>query len=207
MIFRSVNEVICHGIPDKRELKEGDIINLGEKKSSTPGFRTLKIWGRCIGLQRWYVVPATDSLPFAKLHIGLHADLNETYPVGKVDEGSQKLMRVTRNCLDEAIKICKPGALIRDIGKIMCVRITCVLATSLTLNSLENLLPALVDFRQWNHTRGMESTTCSMVPQISHTLLKTRPLERWNLGWWAAHHCTLSLTWPLYSGLYNRASE
>ena len=26
---RSVNEVICHGIPDKRKLKEGDIINIG----------------------------------------------------------------------------------------------------------------------------------------------------------------------------------
>jgi len=25
----SVNEVICHGIPDKRKLREGDIINLG----------------------------------------------------------------------------------------------------------------------------------------------------------------------------------
>lgn len=27
---RSINEVICHGIPDQRKLKEGDIINLGE---------------------------------------------------------------------------------------------------------------------------------------------------------------------------------
>lgn len=53
--------------------------------------------------------------------LGLHADLNETYPVGKVDEDSKKLMRVTRQCLDEAIKICKPGALIRDIGKVMYV--------------------------------------------------------------------------------------
>ena len=25
----SVNEVICHGIPDKRPLQEGDIVNLG----------------------------------------------------------------------------------------------------------------------------------------------------------------------------------
>lgn len=27
-VTRSVNEVICHGIPDKRPLKEGDIVNL-----------------------------------------------------------------------------------------------------------------------------------------------------------------------------------
>ncbi|KAF9792375.1 peptidase M24, structural domain-containing protein [Thelephora terrestris] len=75
-VCTSVNEVICHGIPDRRKLREGDIIN-----------------------------------------IGLHADLNETYPVGDVDEESKKLMRVTRQALDAAISICKPGALIRDIGK------------------------------------------------------------------------------------------
>jgi len=49
----------------------------------------------------------------------LHADLNETYPVGMVDEDSKKLMRVTRQALDAAIRICKPGALIRDIGKVI----------------------------------------------------------------------------------------
>lgn len=27
----SVNETICHGIPDHRKLKEGDIINLGKE--------------------------------------------------------------------------------------------------------------------------------------------------------------------------------
>lgn len=52
---------------------------------------------------------------------GFHGDLNETYPVGKVDNDSKKLMRVTRQCLDEAIKLCKPGALFRDLGKTMCV--------------------------------------------------------------------------------------
>lgn len=26
---RSINEVICHGIPDQRKLQEGDIINIG----------------------------------------------------------------------------------------------------------------------------------------------------------------------------------
>ena len=26
---RSVNEVICHGIPDQRNLRDGDIVNLG----------------------------------------------------------------------------------------------------------------------------------------------------------------------------------
>lgn len=26
---RSINESICHGIPDKRKLREGDIVNIG----------------------------------------------------------------------------------------------------------------------------------------------------------------------------------
>lgn len=28
IIFRSVNQVICHGIPDNRQLQSGDIVNL-----------------------------------------------------------------------------------------------------------------------------------------------------------------------------------
>ncbi|KAI0646966.1 methionine aminopeptidase [Trametes meyenii] len=79
----SVNEVICHGIPDKRKLQEGDIINID------------------ISLYK----------------DGFHSDLNATYPVGRVDEESQKLMRTARKSLDEAIKLCKPGALFRDLGK------------------------------------------------------------------------------------------
>ena len=54
--------------------------------------------------------------------IGFHGDLNETYPVGRIDDESKRLLRTTRQCLDEAIKICKPGALIRDIGKVMYVK-------------------------------------------------------------------------------------
>lgn len=52
-------------------------------------------------------------------YIGFHGDLNETYPVSEIDEDSKKLLKVTRHSLDEAIKLCKPGALIRDLGKVM----------------------------------------------------------------------------------------
>ncbi|KJA13970.1 hypothetical protein HYPSUDRAFT_150934 [Hypholoma sublateritium FD-334 SS-4] len=82
-VCTSVNEVICHGIPDKRKLREGDIINIDV------------------------------SVYFD----GFHGDLNETYPVGEIDEESKKLIRTTRESLDEAIKLCKPGALFRDLGK------------------------------------------------------------------------------------------
>ncbi|KAK7467109.1 Methionine aminopeptidase 1 [Stygiomarasmius scandens] len=82
-VCTSVNEVICHGIPDQRKLQEGDIVN--------------------IDVSLYYD--------------GFHGDVNATYAVGKIDEESQKLIRTTRECLDEAIKLCKPGALFRDLGK------------------------------------------------------------------------------------------
>ncbi|KAH6918612.1 peptidase M24, structural domain-containing protein [Coprinopsis sp. MPI-PUGE-AT-0042] len=84
-VCTSVNEVICHGIPDKRPLREGDIINID----------------------------------VSLYHDGFHGDLNGTYPVGKIDAESEKLIRTTREALDESIKICKPGALFRDIGKVI----------------------------------------------------------------------------------------
>jgi methionine aminopeptidase len=52
---------------------------------------------------------------------GFHGDLNETYPVGKISHEKAKLIRTTRNSLDAAIKLCKPGALFRDLGKAMSV--------------------------------------------------------------------------------------
>ncbi|KZT54293.1 methionine aminopeptidase [Calocera cornea HHB12733] len=84
-VCTSVNEVICHGIPDHRQLQEGDIVNLD----------------------------------VSLYYNGFHSDLNETYPVGKIDEDSQRLIDTTRTCLDEAIAMCKPGALFRDIGKVI----------------------------------------------------------------------------------------
>jgi methionyl aminopeptidase len=50
---------------------------------------------------------------------GFHGDLNETYPVGKVDEPSRRLMKAARDSMYAAIELCKPGALFRDIGKTM----------------------------------------------------------------------------------------
>lgn len=84
-VCTSVNEVVCHGIPDQRKLIEGDIINI-------------------------------DVSLFKD---GFHADLNAMYPVGQIDADSERLIKTTREALDEAIKMCKPGALFRDIGKVI----------------------------------------------------------------------------------------
>ncbi|KIY50876.1 methionine aminopeptidase [Fistulina hepatica ATCC 64428] len=84
-VCTSVNEVICHGIPDRRKLRDGDIVN--------------------IDVTLYYD--------------GFHGDVNATYPVGDVDEDSKKLIRTTRKALDDAIAMCKPGVLFRDLGKVI----------------------------------------------------------------------------------------
>lgn len=84
-VCTSVNEVICHGIPDQRKLTDGDIVNLD----------------------------------VTLYYDGVHGDVNGMYPVGNIDDDSKKLIRCTREALDAAIKMCKPGALFRDIGKVI----------------------------------------------------------------------------------------
>ena len=44
------------------------------------------------------------SVDITVYHKGFHGDLNETFFVGKVDEKYQKLVRVTYECLDQAIQ-------------------------------------------------------------------------------------------------------
>ena len=82
-ICTSVNEVICHGIPDDRPLADGDIVNV-------------------------------DVTAFVE---GVHGDTNATFPVGRVDEASARLIRVTRECLDLAIAEVRPGRPFNAIGR------------------------------------------------------------------------------------------
>lgn len=87
-ICTSINEVICHGIPDQRKLVDGDIINLD----------------------------------ITLYHGGFHGDLNETYYVGdkaKANPDTVRVVETSRDCLDEAIKLVKPGMLFRDPGNVI----------------------------------------------------------------------------------------
>ncbi|QIW97729.1 hypothetical protein AMS68_003247 [Peltaster fructicola] len=54
-------------------------------------------------------------------HGGFHGDLNETYYVGSAtqDHDSVRVVEAARDCLEEAIKHVKPGALFRDYGNII----------------------------------------------------------------------------------------
>src|SRR5688500_5635984 len=75
----SVNEVICHGIPDTRPLEDGDIVNVD----------------------------------ISVFYGGVHGDVNDTFLVGNVDDKGKKLVSATKDVLDKAIAICKPGTLYR----------------------------------------------------------------------------------------------
>ena len=87
-VCTSLNEVICHGIPDQRVLVDGDILNID----------------------------------VTLYHGGYHGDLNETYYIGDkatADPDSVRVVEAARECLDEAIKLVKPGALFRNYGNVI----------------------------------------------------------------------------------------
>ena len=92
----SVNEVICHGIPDLRELQDGDICN------SEPALPLLII-------QHTLSLP---SLPLSHCLVdvtvfygGFHGDLNETLFVGKVEEADRHLVQTAYDCMMKSIEI------------------------------------------------------------------------------------------------------
>jgi methionyl aminopeptidase len=85
----SVNEVICHGIPDSTVLNDGDIVN--------------------IDITAFMVVDG----------IGVHGDTDATYLVGDVDDESRLLVERTREALNRAIKAVRPGREINVIGRVI----------------------------------------------------------------------------------------
>jgi methionyl aminopeptidase len=85
----SVNEVICHGIPDSTVLADGDIVNV-----DVTAYVTI------------------DG-------IGVHGDTDATYLVGDVDEESRLLVERTREALTRGIKAVAPGRQINVIGRVI----------------------------------------------------------------------------------------
>ena len=82
-VCTSINEVVCHGIPDdSRILREGDIIN----------------------------VDCTTILD------GYYGDASRMFLIGTVSPEVEKLVRVTKECLDEAVSIAQPWTTLGDFG-------------------------------------------------------------------------------------------
>jgi len=138
-VCTSLNEVICHGIPDQRILQDGDIINID----------------------------------VSLFYDGFHGDVNGTYPVGTIDEDSQKLIRTTRESLDAAIKICKPGALFRDIGKTIepIARANgCAVVRSYTGHGIHELFHGLPNIPHYAKNKAVGTMKAGMVFTIEPML-------------------------------------
>lgn len=79
----SVNDEVCHGIPNEKViLKSGDIVN----------------------------VDATTIVD------GYFSDASRMYMIGKVSKEAERLVRVTKECLNEGLKAVKPWGFLGDIG-------------------------------------------------------------------------------------------
>lgn len=85
----SVNEVVCHGIPDDRRLEDGDIVN--------------------IDITAYVTI---DGL-------GVHGDTDATYLVGEVDEESRLLVERTHEAMMRGIRAVRPGREINVIGRVI----------------------------------------------------------------------------------------
>ncbi|KAJ8448222.1 hypothetical protein Cgig2_025146 [Carnegiea gigantea] len=82
-ICTSVNECMCHGIPDSRQLQDGDIVNI-------------------------------DVTVYLN---GYHGDTSKTFLCGDVRDSVRRLVKVTEECLQKGIALCKDGASFKKIGK------------------------------------------------------------------------------------------
>ncbi|CEQ42715.1 SPOSA6832_04545 [Sporobolomyces salmonicolor] len=111
-VCTSINEVICHGpfLPPfppctrrRRPTRESRIRAL----AGIPDARPL-VDGDII------------NLDVTLYHGGFHGDINATYPVGSsTPQQSLDLIACARECLDEAIRLCKPGFQYQDLGKMI----------------------------------------------------------------------------------------
>ena len=82
-VCTSVNEVVCHGIPDEEQiLKEGDIINVD----------------------------------VSTIYNGYYSDSSRMFCIGKVSPEKEKLVRVTKECVELGISQVKPWTPIGNMG-------------------------------------------------------------------------------------------
>lgn len=82
VICSSVNHEICHGIPNERVLKDGDIVGID------------------IGLR----------------YRGWCGDACVTFPVGKITSEAERLLTITKRCLELGIEAAQPGNRLNQIG-------------------------------------------------------------------------------------------
>jgi methionyl aminopeptidase len=101
----SVNEVICHGIPDDRPLQCGDVVNL-DITVHLNGFH-----GDC---SEMFVVT-----PYNHVKGGEYEDCMATHAKQFLDDKGQALLQTTYDCWISACQFVAPGRDYKDIGAII----------------------------------------------------------------------------------------
>ena len=82
-VCTSVNNVVCHGIPDENEiLKEGDIINVD----------------------------------VSTILNGYYSDASRMFTIGQISPAAEKIVRVTKECVELGLKAAKPWGHLGDIA-------------------------------------------------------------------------------------------
>lgn len=82
-VCTSINNVICHGIPDEQEiLQDGDIINVD----------------------------------VSTILNGYFSDASRMFAIGDIDERSQRILKVTEECVELGLKAAKPWGHLGDIA-------------------------------------------------------------------------------------------
>ncbi len=82
-ICTSLNEMVCHGIPNDVPLKHGDIMNID----------------------------------VSAIYKGYYGDCSRMVIIGQTTPERQLVVDVSKECLKRSIAVCKPGALISEIGR------------------------------------------------------------------------------------------
>ncbi|XP_039258930.2 methionine aminopeptidase 1D, mitochondrial-like [Styela clava] len=59
------------------------------------------------------------NIDITVFYLGCHGDTSDTFQIGNVDETGLALISSTRECLNRAIDICKPGAKFSDIPEVI----------------------------------------------------------------------------------------
>ena len=82
-VCTSINNVVCHGIPDEDEiLEEGDIVNVD----------------------------------VSTILNGYYSDASRMFTIGEVDERAERIVRVTKECVELGLKEAKPWNHLGDIA-------------------------------------------------------------------------------------------
>lgn len=132
----SINQEICHGIPDDNIiLKEGDIVNVD----------------------------------VSTIYRGYYSDASRMFMIGQVSEERQRLVRVTKECLERGLAAVKPWGFVGDIGAAVQTHAE---ANGYSVVTKFGGHGCGVDFHEepWIGHVGQVGTGCLLVPGMTFTI-------------------------------------